>query len=94
MLPCGHGLLLPAYACARATQGSGTDASHDVCCVGTPQEYSEAEAASAMRRMVQHHAANGWRDDVAQPAGGPAADDSRSAADGVASADIVEDITS
>ena len=44
------------------------------------QEYSEAEASSAMKRMLQHHAANGWGDDTAQPAVIPApADDSQAA---------------
>ena len=51
-----------------------------------PQEYSEAEAASAMKRMEQHHAANGWGDDTAQPVDVPTANDSQRAADGVISA--------
>jgi hypothetical protein len=47
------------------------------------QEYSEAEAASAMKRMEQHHAVNGWGDDTAQPVDVPTGDDSQPAADGV-----------
>ena len=52
-------------------------------CFVMSQEYSEAEAASAMKRMVQHHAANGWGDDAAQPVDVPTTDDSQPAADGV-----------
>ena len=49
------------------------------------QEYTEAEASSAMKRMIQHHAANGWGDDTAQPANVPApVDDSPPASAGEA----------
>ena len=35
-----------------------------------------------MKRMVQHHAANGWGDDTAQPVDVPSTKDSQPAADG------------
>ena len=55
--------------------------------VNSDQAYSEAEASSAMKRMLQHHATNGWGDDIAQPANVPApAQASQSAAAGTAAA--------